>query len=160
LPGLQLWCCFGVAPLRQQVEARIARDVELRDCVHLLGRVPHAQVETLMRAADLFVLGSHREGSSFSLIEALATGLTPVVSAIPSLRVLTGHGAAGELFPCGDAHACADALQRAARSLQPGSRERVRAFFDAHLSHQAIGRQFADAYERIHGGAPVASTAA
>jgi glycosyltransferase involved in cell wall biosynthesis len=160
LPGLQLWFCFGSAPLQQAVEARIARDVELRGCVHLLGPVPHEQVETLMRAADVFVLGSHREGSSFSLIEALATGLTPVVTAIPSLRVLTGNGEVGTLFPCGDAHACADALQRAAYSLQPGARERVRAFFDAHLSHSAIGRRFAEAYDRIRGGARVTSTAA
>lgn len=153
LPELELWCCFGSAPLREQVEARIASDPALRARVHLIGRVPHARVETLMRAADLFVLGSHREGSSFSLIEALATGLTPVVTAIPSLRMLTGNGSIGELFPCGDAVDCAEALLRAARSLHPGSRERVRAHFDAHLSHRAIGRRFADAYYRIRGAA-------
>ncbi len=77
-----------------------------------------------MRAADLFVLGSHREGSSFALIEALATGLTPVVTDIPSLRALTGNGAVGALWPCGDAGALDDALRSArrgdsARSLAP-----------------------------------------
>ena len=152
LPGLQLWCCFGSAPLREAVEARIARDEALRDCVHLLGRVSHEQVEMLMRSADLFVLGSHREGSSFSLIEALATGLTPVVSDIPSLRVLTGNAVVGAMFPPGDAAACADALLRATRWLQPASRQLVRAYFDGHLSHRAIGRQFAAAYEHIRGG--------
>ena len=159
LPGLQLWCCFGSAPLREAVEARIAGDGLLRDCVHLLGRVSHEQVEMLMRSADLFLLGSHREGSSFSLIEALATGLTPVVSDIPSLRVLTGNAVVGALFPPGDAPACADALLRAARWLQPASRQLVRAYFDRHLSHRAIGRQFAAAYERIRVGAPPAAVA-
>ena len=77
LPGLQLWCCFGSAPQRAAVEARLAAEQGLGECVHLLGSVPHEQIELLMRAADLFVLGSHREGSSFSLIEAPATGLTP-----------------------------------------------------------------------------------
>ena len=128
LPGLQLWFCFGSAPMHQAVEARIAREVELRECVHLLGRVPHEQVETLMRAADLFVLGSHREGSSFSLIEALATGLTPVVSAIPSLRVLTGNGAVGALFPCGDARALSDAAAgRRSRAGTADARSHARA---------------------------------
>ena len=115
LPGLHLWCCFGSAPLLGAVQARIAQDAVLRDRVHLLGRVPHEQVEQLMRAADLFVLGSHREGSSFSLIEALATGLTPVVTDIPSMRALTGNAATGALWPCGDSRALSDALQAVAR---------------------------------------------
>ena len=58
-----------------------------------------------MRAADLFVLGSHREGGSSALVEAMATGRTPVVTDIPSSRALTGNGAVGELWPCGDSRA-------------------------------------------------------
>ena len=52
-----------------------------------------------MRAADLFVLGSHREGSGYSLIEALACGLPPIVTDIPSFRSLTGAGVVGALWP-------------------------------------------------------------
>jgi glycosyltransferase involved in cell wall biosynthesis len=146
LPGLQLWCCFGSAPLLSEVEARIARDDVLRNRVHLLGRVPHADIEHLMRAADFLVLGSHREGSSFALIEALATGLTPVVTNIPSLRALTGNGVVGALWPCGDAAALARALRAAASTLGRETRAAVRAHFDAELSGLAIGRKFAAAY--------------
>jgi glycosyltransferase involved in cell wall biosynthesis len=149
LPGLRLWCCFGSAPLLTAVQARIGRDAALRDRVHLLGRVPHARIETLMRAADLFVLGSHREGSSFSLIEALATGLTPVVTDIPSLRALTGNGAVGALWPRGDSRALADALRSTAASLGPRTRAAVRAHFDEHLSSAAIGRKLAAAYREV-----------
>ena len=42
-----------------------------------------ARVEELMRAADIFTLGSHREGSGYALTEALACGLPPVVTDIP-----------------------------------------------------------------------------
>jgi glycosyltransferase involved in cell wall biosynthesis len=149
LPGLQLWCCFGSAPLLSDVQSRIDRDAALRDRVHLLGRVPHEQIETLMRAADLFVLGSHREGSCFSLIEALATGLTPVVTDIPSLRVLSGNGAVGVLWPCGDSHALGLALRSAAAALQSRTRTEVRAHFDEHLSSVAIGKKFAAAYREL-----------
>ncbi len=149
LSGLQLWCCFGSAPLLPAVQAQIAGDPVLRDRVHLLGRVPHEQIRQLMRAADLFVLGSHREGSSFSLIEALATGLTPVVTDIPSLRVLTGNGAVGVLWPCGDAGALCDGLKVAAAALSPSKRAAVRAYFDDQLSSAAIGRKFAGAYRAL-----------
>lgn len=149
LPGLQLWCCFGSAPLLSAVQNRIAGDAALRDRVHLLGRVPHERIETLMRAADLFVLGSHREGSSFSLIEALATGLTPVVTDIPSLRVLTGGGAVGALWPCGDSQALGFALRSAVAEPRPRTRSEVRAHFDEHLSSAAVGEKFAAAYREL-----------
>jgi glycosyltransferase involved in cell wall biosynthesis len=144
LPDLQLWCCYGNAPLLPAVEARLARDESLRARVHLLGRVAHDRVEQLMRAADLFVLGSHREGGSFALIEALATGLSPVVTDIPSSRALTGNGSVGALWPCRDAGALAAALQRT-----PTPRTQVRAHFDAHLSSPAIGRKLYSAYKRL-----------
>ncbi len=102
LPQLQFFCCFGDAPLLQDVQGRIATSPDLRLRVHLIGRVPHGRIEQLMRAADLFVLGSHREGSGYSLIEALACGLPPVVTDIPSFRSLTAGGAVGKLWSCGN----------------------------------------------------------
>ena len=125
--------------------------------MHLLGRVPHDRIETLMRAADLFVLGSHREGSSFALIEALATGLTPVMTDIPSLRALTNNGAVGRLWRPGDSQALARALRAAAAAaLGPGARSVVRAHFDERLSSRAIGREFVAAYASLRRADPVA----
>ena len=152
LPNLHLWFCYGTSPLLAAVEARIARDGSLRDRVHLLGRVPHEQIQQLMRAADIFVLGSHREGGSSSLVEAMATGLTPVVTDIPSSRALTGNGAVGALWPCGDSAALGVAVQAAAASLGPVSRARVRAHFDAHLSHNALGLKLTAAYRELLNG--------
>jgi glycosyltransferase involved in cell wall biosynthesis len=149
LPGLQLWCVFATAPLLGEVQARVARDPALKNRVHLLGRVPHERVEQLMQAADMFVLGSHRESTCFSVIEAMATGLAPVVTDIPSLRALTGNGAVGELWPCGDLSALAEALAVAARALGPATHARVRAHFDAELSSPALGQKLAAAYREL-----------
>jgi glycosyltransferase involved in cell wall biosynthesis len=149
LGDAQLHCCFAGAPLHARVEARIAGDARLRGRVRLLGQVPHAHIEQLMRAADLFVLGSHREGSSFSLIEALATGLTPVVTDIPSLRALTGNGAVGELWPCGDSGALARALHAAGARVGSRSRLAIREHFDEQLSSTALGRKLTAAYREL-----------
>src|SRR5882757_709481 len=110
LPGLQLWCCYGKGPLEPRVRERIAADPRLAGRVHLLGRVPHAMIEQMMRAADLFVQGSHREGSGCALVEALACGLPPVVTDIPSFRTLTANGTIGELWSCADAPGLSRAL--------------------------------------------------
>jgi glycosyltransferase involved in cell wall biosynthesis len=149
LPGLRLYCCFGNAPLLRAVQARIATHDFLRDRVHLLGRVPHQSVELLMRAADLFVLGSHREGSGYSLIEALACGLPPVVTDIPSFRSLTGAGSVGALWPCGDAHGLCQALLATARRAGPEMRAAARAHFERELSFDALGVKLAAMYEEV-----------
>jgi glycosyltransferase involved in cell wall biosynthesis len=149
LPRLQLFCCFGAAPLLRDVQDRIVTDPNLRDRVRLLGRVPHERIEQLMRAADLFVLGSHREGSGYSLIEALACGLPPVVTDIPSFRALTGAGTVGMLWPCDDSHALCDALRSVAAHADPEMRAAVRAHFDLELSLDSLGLKLAAMYEDV-----------
>jgi len=159
LKELQLWCCYASAPLLSAVRSRIASDARLRNRVHLVGRVPHEEIERMMRAADLFVLGSHREGGNFSLTEALATGLTPIVTDIPSSRVLIGNGTVGALWPCEDWRALADELRAASVAGRAQTRSQVRAYFDAQLSSDAIGRKFNAAYSRLIGSRPPALVA-
>lgn len=149
LPGLRLWCCFRDAPLLDAVRDRVRRDPRLTGRVHLVGPVPHAGIAEWMSAADLFVSGSHREGSGYALIEALACGLVPIVTDIPSHRMLTGRGAVGRLWPAGDAAALAQALPALWHDdgpVQARQRDAVRAHFEHHLSHAALGRALADAY--------------
>jgi len=149
LRGLRLYCCFGTAPLLRSVQDRISADPHLRDRVRLLGRVPHDTVELLMRAADLFVLGSHREGSGYSLIEALACGLPPVVTDIPSFRSLTGGGAVGRLYPCDDPLALCEALHSIAGRMDAALRASVRAHFDRELSSRALGVKLRALYHDV-----------
>lgn len=146
LPGLQLWCCFGTAPLLRQVRRRIASDRRLHGRVHLLGRVPHARVERLMSAADFFVSGSHRESTGYALIEALACGLPPIVTDIPSFRALTGDGAVGQLWRAGDAPSLCSALWRMKARVAPADRAAVREHFARELSFQALGRKLTAVY--------------
>lgn len=73
-------------------------------------RLDHREdVARLLRAADIFVLPSHREGLPRSIIEALATGLPVIATDLPGCRELVDD-AAGQLVPVGDARALADAI--------------------------------------------------
>jgi glycosyltransferase involved in cell wall biosynthesis len=148
LPGLQLWCAFGAAPMLPEVRARIADDERLAGRVHLLGNVPHARIETLLQAADLFVSGSRAEGSGYAAMEAIACGVTPVLTDISAFRALTGGGRIGQLWPCGDARRLADALCIAATGR--ASVQQIRAHFDATLSFDAVGRLWANGYALVH----------
>lgn len=146
LPAARLWMCYSESPLEGAVRARLAAEPELAARVHLLGRVPHERVQALARAADLFVLGSRREGSPYALLEALACGATPVVSDVPPLRRLTGGGAVGALFPRGDADALAAAIVRVSAGDRAQMRRAAREHFERHLSPAALGRELVAAY--------------
>ena len=147
LPGLRLWCAFGDAPLLTQVQHRIESDPRLAGRVGLLGRVERARVETLMRAADLFVAGSLRESCGYAALEAFACGTMPVLTDIPAFRALTDGGRVGALWPCGNPDALAAALVHAAAERPSGAA--LRAHFDEHLSFAAVGRRWARAYLQV-----------
>lgn len=151
LPGIRLWMCYGTGPLEAKVRARLAAEPALAERVTLLGRKPHAEVEHLCRAADFFVQGSRREASSFSVLESLACGVTPLVTDIPSLRRMTRNAAVGGLFPPGDAGSLARRLESFAARPRDELRREARAHFDRHLSPAALSRELATAYEAVAG---------
>lgn len=151
LPDLTLWCCYTEAPLLSQVEEVLSKSPLLAARVHLLGRVPHERVQELCRAADFFVLGSQREGSGYALMEAMACGLTPVVTDIPSFRRMTGDGRVGALYPPGDGARAAALLVELDRGDRANQARSVRAHFERHLSFEAVGRALAGAYRAVAG---------
>jgi glycosyltransferase involved in cell wall biosynthesis len=149
LPNLQLWCAYGEADLLPAVEQILRDEPGLAGHIHLLGALPHHEMEPLYRSCDLFALASHHEGSGYSLIEALACGLAPVVSDIPSFRALTGNGSMGALAPCDDAEAFAKGI--VALAAQP--RELLRAaaldHFTKELSPAVLGRKLVETYRAV-----------
>ncbi len=60
--------------------------------------------------ADLYISPSHVDGSSVSLMEALACGIPCLVSDIPANKEWVTEGENGWLFPDGDADALAEKI--------------------------------------------------
>jgi glycosyltransferase involved in cell wall biosynthesis len=151
-PGATLTMVYAENDLEREVRQRIDGSDVLRCRVTLLGRVERSAMPGHFSDADIFVLGSHREGSGYALIEALACGVMPVVSGIPSFRALTNDGREGELWRPGDAMAFTQALTRAVHRLTEDDRARRRAFFDRHFSWRAIGERAVRIYEEVVAG--------
>lgn len=82
----------------------------VREKVFFAGRVGLDDLPGLYAAADLFVSPSHCDGSSVSLMEALACGTPVLVSDIPSNREWVKPGVVGDLFWDGDADSLARGL--------------------------------------------------
>ncbi len=147
LTDLRLWCCFGDAPLLRLVQARVAASEVLRGRVVLLGARPHDEIERLLRAADFYIQTSRREGSGFSLLEAMSCGTPPIVTDIPPSRRIVGD--AGSLTPVGDAARMSEALVDYAARDRTRLRSAARARFERSLTFDAIGQQLRSAYEAL-----------
>lgn len=78
------------------------------------GTVSYAELPRYYRSANLYVAATHSDGTSISLLEALACGLPALVSDIPGNREWVTSGEQGWLFPEGDAQALAQAILEAA----------------------------------------------
>jgi glycosyltransferase involved in cell wall biosynthesis len=70
----------------------------LGEKVHFAGRISQAELPAYYQAADLYLSPSHSDGSSISLLEALACGRPVLVSDIPSNREWVRAGENGQLF--------------------------------------------------------------
>ena len=107
-PGLHLMLLGGGsqgASIRQILErGGVAGQVSFA------GQVPQAELPRYYRQADLFISPSHIDGSSVSLMEALACGLPCLVSDIPANKEWVSEDVNGWLFPDGNVDALATAI--------------------------------------------------
>ncbi len=84
---------------------------ELRGIVQFVGNV--SNVHEFFQASDIFVSASHREGFPNVLLEAMATGLPPVVIEIPGVHAgILRDGTDGVVVPQRDVQAFVRELER------------------------------------------------
>jgi glycosyltransferase involved in cell wall biosynthesis len=112
--GLEVDCTvIGGGPLLESYVAR-TRELNLESRLKFVGEVGHGDLPGFLRAADVYVSASSSDGTSSSLLEAMASGLYPVVSDITANRPWVEHGKNGLLFAVGDAQSLAGAIRLAA----------------------------------------------
>lgn len=147
LPRASLTLVYGDDGLLPAVRDWMAARPQLQSRIRLTGSVDRTALPALYRSADIFVSGSHREVACFSLIEALAFGVTPVVTDIPAFRTITAGGEVGALFPPGDPRALTRALVAVGAGDHRARRASVRAHFERELSWSAVGKRALAAYQ-------------
>lgn len=114
---------LGGGPLLDIRREQVAR-LGLGRRVSLPGQVSLEEVQQALAGSDIYVSASSSDGTSSSLLEAMACGLFPVVSAIPANEAWIEHGDTGLFFDVGDVRGLAEALRRAV--LDEGLRHRAR----------------------------------
>lgn len=101
----------GEGPLRAELEAQTAA-LGLSDAVQFRGFDPN--VRELLLDADVYLLPSHSEGCSISLVEAMATGLPVLGSAVPGIVEVLGELASSWTLPATNTESWAERLAQLA----------------------------------------------
>ncbi len=126
------------------------RAAGLEDRVHFLGS--RRDVPELLAASDSFVLPSLWEGLPVALVEALASGLPVVATAVSGTSQVMTDGVTGWMVPPGDvdalARAMGDLLADPARAagMAAAGRERVVASFSAGAQAERLAALFRGAH--------------
>jgi len=126
---------------------RLAVGLGIADQVRFLGYWPD-RLEVL-KAADVMVVPSRREGMSVGLLEGMATGLPIVATRVHGSTEAISDGTAGLLVPPGDSAALAGAVIRLLddRSRMRSMGAAARQTAEARFSADRVGRDIMRSYE-------------
>ena len=147
LPNARVVMVFGDDTLLAGVEDRVRTSPVLSERVTLTPRVPHEEMPNYYAAADVFVSGSHSEGSGYALIEAMSAGVVPVVTDIPSFRAIAGD--CGARWTPGQADAFVPALMKVCNGDLAAQRAAVREHFERELRWDAIAKRTVAEYQSV-----------
>ncbi|WP_310734531.1 TIGR03088 family PEP-CTERM/XrtA system glycosyltransferase [Azohydromonas caseinilytica] len=139
---------IGDGPLRPELEA-LVQETKLTGLVWMPGE--RSDVPAVMRGLHCFSLPSKAEGLSYTLLEAMASGLPVVATAVGANPDLVKNGETGEIVPPDDPQALGNALARMASAPQALARQlgragRARVVKD--YSQQAMVKAYQGLYER------------
>ncbi len=136
----------GSGPLRKELKVLI-RDLGLEEKVVFLGH--YDDVIALMAAADALVLSSHWEGLPGVVMEAMASELPVVATAVGGTPELVIDGETGYLVPAGASDLLAEAMEKVIClpdgeriAMGKAGRSRVKDFFHV--------EKMVNAYENIY----------
>ncbi|MBS0326414.1 MAG: TIGR03088 family PEP-CTERM/XrtA system glycosyltransferase [Proteobacteria bacterium] len=139
---------IGEGPERIAVERTLA-EAGIAELAWLPGA--RDDVAAILRGFDVFVLPSIAEGISNTILEAMASGLPVIATAVGGNAELVDHAATGEIVPAQDVDALAAAMKRYAaepeRARAHGEAGRARAL--QRFSLDAMVGEYTALYDRL-----------
>lgn len=139
-----LYMIYQVDTLLPAVKEVMLANHPWSDMIHLVGKVSHTQLCYWYNSVDFILSGSYYEGSGVAVCEAMSCGCIPVVTDIPSFRMMTDNGAAGILYKVGDDVQLLAALCQATQLDKSEMRHKVLTVFKSRLSSEAIASDIYD----------------
>ena len=139
---------IGEGPLRQEA-IKLLENSRFLKYAWLPGE--REDIADIMRSLDIFVLPSQAEGISNTILEAMATGLPVIATAVGGNTELVKEGETGLLVPHSNPQAMADALLNLIENKQKRQRLGESSYQSvlANFSIQAMVNKYTDVYDSL-----------
>jgi glycosyltransferase involved in cell wall biosynthesis len=143
----------GEGALREQLEQQ-AKNLGLAGQAHFLGL--RADIPDVLGAMDVFVLSSDYEGNPLSVMEAMASGLPTVSTAVGGVPDLFESGKEGLMVQPGDVQGLSNAMatllrnREARQSMGMAAARRARKNYDVSRMVQAYEELYEDLVDHSH----------
>lgn len=138
----------GDGPLRRSLETLVKR-LQLEYCVKFIGE--QTDIFKLLKETDVLIAPSHSEGISNAILEAMATGIPIIATAVDGNIEVVEDGKNGILVPIKDplkmAEAITNYLSNESRRLSHGKNARARV--EKYYSYSVMYQSYRAAYNQI-----------
>lgn len=144
-PEARLYIVFASGHLLPTLELLVK---DFNERIFLVGKIDHQDLAYWYNAVDFIISTSHYEGSGVAVCEAMSCGCIPILSDIPSFRMMTTNGECGLLFESGNALHLLRTLEKSKNLDFDVERKKVLDQFKAMLSYEAIAAKINTIIER------------
>ncbi|MDB5221360.1 MAG: hypothetical protein JWN83_27 [Chitinophagaceae bacterium] len=141
-PSARLHMIYQTEELLPEMEKIIRGNPLLSQSVFLHGHIPHHELATWYSAADFYISGSHKEGGSIALLEAMSCGCIPIVTTIPAALKVIEKGKYGLYYEAGNTDNFFEKLLTTATIDKNKLSADVEIYFKENLSPGAIAKRF------------------
>ena len=144
-PEARLYVIYQSAELLHEVKQLAAPHPN----ISLVGQVPNDDLLYWYNSIHYVISSSFYEGSGIAVCEAMSCGCIPILTDIPSFRMMTGVGKVGLLYEAGNEKGLVDALHKALTLNVAKEKENVLQQFRNVLSDEAIARDTMNVIKEI-----------
>lgn len=144
-----LYVVFHGDELIKEVKEVLLTSRAASDRITLVGKVEHEELLYWFNSADFIISTSHYEGSGIAVSEAMSCGCIPILTNIPSFRMMSGNGNCGIMFSPGDTEGLLQALLKSEKLVLSVERELVLDQYRGYLSAEAISEKMITVFRGI-----------
>lgn len=120
---------------------------EENERIKLIGRIEHSELLYWYNSADFIISTSHYEGSGVAICEGMSCGNIPVLTDIPSFRMMLGSERCGVLYKPGDVNGLVQALEKCHQLSLPEASKKVLEQYNRNLSAEAISNKMISVFK-------------